>query len=106
MSVRHRGVSAPMVVSKNMATTSAVLPAIGNFLYLPVRDVIWPEIIDAVMMPSTSGRISRPAFVGEAPFTICRYSGMDAMPPNMPMPMMNDCDAPIENGPDRNSCNG
>ena len=58
------------------------------------------------MIPATSGRISRPAFVGDAPLTICRYSGIDAMPPNMPMPMTSDCAEPSANTPLRNSRSG
>ena len=42
------------------------------------------------MMPSVSGSSSRPASVGVAPLTICRYSGSEARPPNMAMPMSTD----------------
>ena len=39
------------------------------------------------MMPAVSGNSSRPDFVGVASRTICRYSGRQISPPNMPMPM-------------------
>lgn len=38
------------------------------------------------MMPSVSGSICRPAWVGVAPLTICRYSGSDIIAPNIPAP--------------------
>ena len=41
------------------------------------------------MMPAVSGNSSRPDFVGVASRTICRYSGRQISPPNMPMPMRN-----------------
>ena len=69
-------------------------PTIGNTLYRPVREVICPDTSEATIMPATSGRNSRPAFVGDAPLTICRYSGIEAMPPNMPMPTIVACAEP------------
>ena len=61
---------------------------IGKILYRPVREMIWPAMIEPPMMPDISGSISRPAAVGDKPLTICRYSGIAARPPNMPMPRM------------------
>ncbi len=40
------------------------------------------------MSPATSGRISNPDLVGDAPLTICRYSGITDSPPNIAMPMI------------------
>ena len=40
------------------------------------------------MRPPTIGSISSPDLVGDAPLTICRYSGSTDMPPNIVMPMM------------------
>ncbi len=37
-------------------------------------------------MASTKGSISRPDWVGVLPFTICRYWGIIAIPPNIAMP--------------------
>ena len=48
--------------------------------------MIWPKTIEPDMMPTTNGIICRPATIGEAPFTICRYSGTVSRPPNMAMP--------------------
>ena len=70
---------------------------IGNILYRPVREMIWPETIEPAMMPTVSGSSSRPASVGVAPFTICRYSGSAASPPNMPMPRMKFSSEPMPN---------
>ena len=63
-------------------------PTTGKILYRPVREVTWPDSSEAAIIPPTSGRMSSPALVGEAPLTICRYSGIEAMPPNIPMPMI------------------
>ena len=78
----------------------------GRILYLPVREVICPPTIDALMMPSTSGSISRPEAVGDAPFTSCQYSGRVRMPPNIPIPRMKDRIEPVRNEPTLNRRNG
>ncbi len=58
------------------------------------------------MSPPTSGIICSPACVGVDPFTICRYCGTIAMPPNMPMPVMTAMIVVSEKTPLRNSRSG
>ena len=53
-----------------------------------MRAINRPEPSEESISPATSGSSSRPDLVGEAPLTICRYSGMTDRPPNMAMPMM------------------
>ena len=52
----------------------------------PVREMILPEARLAVISPKTMGSIRKPDSVGEAPRTICMYSGSSMMPPNMAIP--------------------
>ncbi len=68
------------------ATIISAVPTTGRNLYLPVLEVTWPETMEALIMPTTSGSICRPEVVGVAPFTICRYCGIIIIAPNMPMP--------------------
>ena len=61
-------------------------PKIGNIRILPVREVNWPTPMPALIMPTTIGSIIRPAWVGEAPCTICMYCGSTVIAPNMAAP--------------------
>ena len=67
----HSGVSALIVCSRNMPTVTMAVPMIGNSRTRPVRAVNWPAVMEAVIMPATSGSIMRPDFIGEALCTIC-----------------------------------
>ena len=49
-----------------------MVPTTGNILYRPVREVVWPAMIEPAMMPSVKGMSVRPASVGVWPLTICR----------------------------------
>ncbi len=44
----------------------------GKIPYLPVREMIWPEPIDAISRPAMSGSVAKPELVGLRPNTICR----------------------------------
>ncbi len=54
------------------AMTQSSEPTTGKILYLPVREIIWPEMIAPTIRPAVNGISSRPASVGETPRTICR----------------------------------
>ena len=71
-----------------------------------MREVSWPERIDATMIPPTSGSIMKPASMGVAPCTICRNCGSSAMPPNIAIPMSRLSTADSEKMPVRNSRSG
>ena len=71
----------------SIAPTMSSVPITGKILYRPVREVTWPAMIDATMIPPTSGSMRKPASVGVAPRTICRNCGSSAMPPNIPTPI-------------------
>lgn len=71
-----------------MPTVRTIDPATGNHLYLPIRLVARPAAIEVTMTPAIIGSISRPLFVGDAPLTICRYSGMKMIDPNITRPRM------------------
>ena len=92
-----RLVSAETSDSSSIATAAIAEPMIGKIRILPVREVIWPVMMPALIMPTTIGSIIRPAWVGEAPCTICMYCGSTVIPPNM---RRADDDA----GPDRDRC--
>ena len=77
-----------------------------NGLYFPVRLVIWPETIVAVIIPATIGNIMKPASVGLAPKTICNSNGKVIMPPNMPTPTKTPRTVAIEKVRDLNSLSG
>ena len=51
-----------------------------------MRVVIWPAIIEVIMTPTIMGVSSRPLTVGEAPCTVCWYSGRNVIAPNMASP--------------------
>ncbi len=57
-------------------------------------------------MPTIIGSISRPAAVGDSPFTICRYCGIIVIPPNMPRPITTPRTITMLNTPLRNSRSG
>ena len=59
----------------------------GSTRVRPVRAMMLPETIAPDIMPSTIGSISSPAMVGDAPCTICMYSGRIRMPPNIAAPI-------------------
>ena len=58
------------------------------------------------MIPSVSGSRLRPAIVGLCPLTICRYSGSEASPPNIAVPMTSPDSEPIANVGMRNRRSG
>ncbi len=59
------------------------------------------------MMPAIIGSISRPLRVGEAPLTICRYSGMKMIDPNIARPRMKPAPSwPARTSAARNSRSG
>ncbi len=51
---------------------SSAVPRIGNMRYRPVRAMICPDPIEAIMRPRIIGSICRPLSVGVAPVTSCR----------------------------------
>ncbi len=73
-----------------MAAMISAVPMIGKTLYLPVFWMMRPTTMVPAIIPSINGSISRPDLVGLTPFTICRYSGIIIIPPNMPIPMSTD----------------
>ena len=62
--VCQMGVSAPTCANSSRPTSISEAPMIGKTRYLPVREMIWPDTIEPVMMPSVSGSSCRPACVG------------------------------------------
>ncbi len=68
--------------------------------------MIWPEAIDEIIRPRTIGSIEKPDSVGVTPFTICRYSGMVSIAPNMPKPTSTDSTADIEKTREPKSLSG
>ena len=48
------------------------MPVIGKIRYLPVRETIWPEVIAAIIRPSTIGSVAKPDAVADSPVTTCR----------------------------------
>ena len=65
-------VSAPQQRQQHQADDDrAAEPTIGKSRMWPVREMTWPAPIEPAIMPATIGSISRPASVGEAPWTIC-----------------------------------
>ena len=62
-------------------------PAIGKSRYLPVLEMIWPELIDTTSSPAISGSSSTPEAVGESPLTTWKKAGRYVMAPNMAKPM-------------------
>jgi hypothetical protein len=79
---------------------------IGNRLYREVREISWPDKIEAAMIPAVRGSSSRPASVGDTPLTIWKYSGSAARPPNIPMPRMKFSIDPMPNVRPRNRRSG
>ncbi len=61
-------------------------PTIGKVRTFPVRLMMRPEPIEATIIPATIGSIRKPDCVGEAPCTICMYSGRIRIPPNIATP--------------------
>jgi hypothetical protein len=61
-------------------------PRIGSALYRPVRVVTCPAISEVIITPTIMGVSSRPLTVGEAPCTVCWYSGRKVIAPNMARP--------------------
>lgn len=83
-----RLVSAPTNDSATIDSPAMPEPMIGKIRMLPVREVICPVTMPALIMPSTIGSIIRPALVGEAPWTICMYCGSTVIAPNIAAPTM------------------
>ena len=73
--------------SDSSAITISATPTSGKVLYFPVFEIVVPEMMPPLMMPSTNGVICSPATVALEPCTICRYWGSRSSPPNMPAPM-------------------
>ena len=46
-------------------------PKIGKPRMRPVREITWPETIEALIMPKTMGSIRKPDCIGVASCTIC-----------------------------------
>ncbi len=81
-------VSAPTTTdSASRAAAISVVPASGKTLYLPVLEIVMPELIAPIMIPATRGIICRPATVALEPWTIWRYWGRSSRPPNMAAPI-------------------
>ena len=72
--------------SSHMPMVMPAAPRIGSALYRPVRVVIWPAISEVIITPTIMGVSSRPLTVGEAPCTVCWYSGRNVIAPNMASP--------------------
>ena len=84
--MKMTGLSAEANVNQKKPADISPVPMIGKILYRPVREMIWPLVIDEIMRPRIIGSIRNPLSVGVAPFTSCRYSGMVIIAPNMPKP--------------------
>jgi hypothetical protein len=79
------------------APSMSSVPSTGNTLYRPVREVSWPAVSEAVMIPATSGSMRKPLSIGDAPRTICRNCGSTAIPPNIAMPTITPTTVTSEN---------
>jgi len=66
-----RWVSAEIVVSANMPSAISAEPKIGKIRVRPVREMMRPDVIEAVIRPATIGSMRKPDSVGVAPCTIC-----------------------------------
>ena len=86
-SMTRSDVSAEVVESSSRPTTRSAEPTRGKTRVRPVRAMMLPETMVPDIIPSTIGSISSPAMVGEAPCTICMYSGRIRMPPNIAAPI-------------------
>ena len=62
-------------------------PSTGKILYRPVLVVTWPDTIEVMVNPTIIGVSIRPLSVGEAPWTVCWYSGRNVIAPNMARPV-------------------
>ena len=62
-------------------------PRMGNILYRPVLVVTCPATIEVTVTPSIIGVSIRPLTVGDAPCTVCWYSGRNVIAPNMARPV-------------------
>ena len=65
-------VAGPMVESRYRDTAVTAVPAMGNGLYRPQRDISWPLPMEATSTPAIRGSICRPEPVGLAPLTANR----------------------------------
>ena len=72
-----------------MPTPMMAPPRIGNTLYRPVLVVTWPATIEVTVTPSIIGVSISPLKVGDAPCTVCWYSGRNVIAPNMARPVRN-----------------
>ena len=61
------GVSMPSVVISAKPEVMIMVPAIGNFLYLPVREIALPLKIEVVTIPNINGINFKPADEGLSP---------------------------------------
>jgi hypothetical protein len=62
-------------------------PRTGKILYRPVLVVTCPATIEVTVTPSIIGVSISPLTVGEAPWTVCWYSGRNVSAPNMARPV-------------------
>ncbi len=76
----------PMPQSRNAPTVIAIVPAMTNSLYLPMRETTWP----VTMLPSTIINISgvriAPLEVALLPITPCTNQGLYRIMPNIAAP--------------------
>ena len=77
----------PRWVSRNMPTIMIAPPRIGKIRYRPVLVVTWPATIEVMVTPIIIGTSIRPLTVGDAPWTVCWYSGRNVIAPNMARPV-------------------
>jgi hypothetical protein len=82
------------------------VPAIGKNRYLPVREMIWPEVIETVSRPTISGSRYRPEMVGEMPRTTWKKAGRNAIAPNIAKPTMKPTRLVTEKVRSLNRCSG
>ena len=70
-----------------MPTPMMAPPRIGKTLYRPVLVVTCPATIEVTVTPSIIGVSISPLRVGDAPCTVCWYSGRNVSAPNMARPV-------------------
>ena len=104
--VNQSGLSMVRKVSNRKPTPVMSVPVTGKMRYLPVREMIWPDPIEASRSPAIKGSVAKPDAVGLSPKTICRYSGRVSRAPNMPNPTSTPRTVAIENTRERKRRSG
>ena len=56
----HMLISTSIRDSRNAPRVISAVPMIGKILYRPVREMSWPDAIEASMIPPVSGSIATP----------------------------------------------